>query len=189
MLDLLSRKVVGWEVHDDENADHASLVVRKASLAEGRGLTPLVLHSDNGNPMTGATMLSTLQKLGIASSFSRPGVSDDNAQAEAFFRTLKNRPGYASKGFKTLDDVRDWVMRFVRWYNTRHQHSALKFVTPAQRHQGTDIDIRDARKTLYEKAKAAKPERWRGSTRDWERLATVWLNPVRQENIVVNLAA
>jgi len=90
-------------------------------------------------------MLATLQKLGIASSFSRPGVSDYNAQAEAFFRALKYRPGYPSKGFKTLDDVRDWVMKFVRWYNTRHHHSALKFVTPAQRHQGTDIDILEAR--------------------------------------------
>lgn len=189
MLDLFSRKVVGWEVHDEETADHASLVVRKASLAEGRGLTPLVLHSDNGSPMKGATMLATLQKLGIASSFSRPGVSDDNAQVEAFFRSLKYRPGYPSKGFKTLDDVRDWVMNFVRWYNTRHQHSALKFVTPAQRHQGADIDILKARKALYEGAKAAKPERWRGPTRNWERPATVWLNPVRQENIKLKLAA
>ncbi len=89
MLDLFSRKVVGWEVYEEETAEHASRVIRKASLAEGRGLTPLVLHSDNGSPMKGATMLTTLQKLGIAPSFSRPGVSDDNAQAEAFFRTLK----------------------------------------------------------------------------------------------------
>ena len=189
MLDLYSRKVVGWEVHDEETADHASLVVRKASLAEGRGLAPLVLHSDNGSPMKGATMLATLQKLGIASSFSRPGVSDDNAQAEAFFRTLKYRPGYPSKGFKTLDDVRHWVMKFVRWYNTRHQHSALKFVTPIQRHEGADIVILEARKALYEKAKTAKPERWRGSTRHWERPATVWLNSVRQESESVKLAA
>jgi transposase InsO family protein len=136
ILDLFSRKVVGWEVHEEENAEHASWVIRKASLAEGRGLTPLVLHSDNGSPMKGATMLATLQKLGIAPSFSRPGVSDDNAHAEAFFRTLKYRPGYPSKGFKNLDEARDGSMKFVRGYNTRHQHSALKFVTPAQRPSG-----------------------------------------------------
>lgn len=189
MLDLFSRKVVGWEVYEEETAEHASRVIRKASLAEGRGLTPLVLHSDNGSPMKGATMLTTLQKLGIAPSFSRPGVSDDNAQAEAFFRTLKYRPGYPGKGFKTLDEVRDWVMKFVRWYNTQHQHSALKFVTPAQRHQGADIALLEARKALYEEAKAAKPERWRGSTRNWDRPGTVWLNPVRQEDAKSKLAA
>jgi transposase InsO family protein len=189
MLDLFSRKVVGWEVYEEETAEYASLVIRKASLAEGRGLTPMVLHSDNGSPMKGATMLATLQKLGIAPSFSRPGVSDDNAQAEAFFRTLKYRPGYPSKGFQTLDAVRDWVMKFVRWYNTRHQHSALKFVTPAQRHQGADIAVLQARKALYEEAKAANPERWCGPTRNWDRPATVWLNPVRQENTKLKLAA
>lgn len=90
MLDLFSRKVVGWEVYEEETAELASGVIRKASLAEGRGMTPLVLHADNGSPMKGATMLTTLQKLGIAPSFSRPGVSDDNAQAEAFFRDRKS---------------------------------------------------------------------------------------------------
>ena len=102
---------------------------------------------------------------------------------------MKYCPRFPSEGFKDLDDARGWAGRFVRWYNTRHQHSALKFVTPAQRHQGADIDILKARKALYEGAKAAKPERWRGSTRNWERPATVWLNPVRQENIKVKLAA
>ena len=189
MLDLFSRKVVGWEVHEEENAEHASVVVRKASLAEGRGLAPLVLHSDNGSPMKGATMLTTLHKLGIASSFSRPGVSDDNAQAEAFFRTLKYRPGYPGKGFKTLDAVRQWVLKFIRWYNTTHRHSALKFVTPAQRHQGADIAVLEARKALYETAKAAHPERWRGATRNWDRPDTVWLNPIRQEDKTVKKAA
>jgi putative transposase len=100
MLDLFSRKVVGWEVHDEESAEHASQVIRKASLAEGRSLAPLVLHSDNGSPMKGATMLTTLQKLGIAPSFSRPGVSDDNAQAEAFFRTPQIPPRLSGEGLQ-----------------------------------------------------------------------------------------
>ncbi len=80
-------------------------------------------------------------------------------------------------------------MNFVRWYNTQHQHSALKFVTPAQRHQGTDIAVLQARKALYEEAKAATPERWRGPTRNWDRPGTVWLNPVRQQNSVVKKVA
>ena len=188
MLDLFSRKGVVWEVHEAETAENASRLIRKASLAEGRGLTPLILHSDNGSPMQGASMLVTLQKLGMTMSLSCPGVSDDNAQAEAFFRTLKYRSGYPDKGFKTLEAVRVWVMKFVRGYNTRHQHSALKFVTPEQRHQGADIAILLARKTRYEQAKTVKPERWRGATRNWDRPATVWLNPVQQESWSVKMA-
>ena len=177
MLDLFSRKVVGWEVFAEENSACAAQVLRKASLAEKRGLEPLVLHSDNGSPMKGATMLATLQKLGIASSFSRPGVSDDNAQVEAFFRTLKYRPGYPTKGFLTLDAARQWVRKFVSWYNFEHRHSAIKFVTPAQRHGGEDVAVLLARDSLYQQAKAARPERWRGPTRDWSRPGVVCLNP------------
>ena len=182
VLDLYSRKVVGWEVFAEENSEQASQVIRKASLAEGRALKATVLHSDNGSPMKGATMLETLRKLGIATSFSRPGVSDDNAQVEAFFRTLKYRPGYPSKGFATIDAARHWIMHFVRWYNREHQHSALKFVTPEQRHTGADIAILNARRVLYEHAKRARPERWSGRTRNWDHCGVVWLNPVREES-------
>ncbi len=137
--------------------------MRKASLAEQRGLKPLVLHSDNGSPTKGATMLTTRQKLGIASSFSRPGVSDDNAQVEAFFRTLKYRPGYPAKGLQTLGAARQWVCSFVGWYNFEHRHSAIKFVTPVQRHRGEDVETLRARAQLYQQAKAARPKRWRAS--------------------------
>jgi transposase InsO family protein len=189
VLDLYSRKVVGWEVFAEENAEQAAQVIRKASLAEGRALKATVLHSDNGSPMKAATMLETLRKLGIAASFSRPGVSDDNAQVEAFFRTLKYRPAYPSKGFATVDAARRWVMHFVRWYNSEHQHSALKFVTPEQRHAGADIAVLSARHALYEKAKRAKPDRWSGRTRNWDHCAIVWLNPVRNEQRQSKLAA
>ena len=181
VLDLYSRKVVGWEVFAEENAEHASQVIRKASLAEGRALKATVLHSDNGSPMKAATMLETLRKLGIAPSFSRPGVSDDNAQVEAFFRTLKYRPAYPAKGFATIEAARSWVLKFVRWYNGEHRHSALKFVTPAERHSGVDIAVLRERKALYEKTKQARPERWSGPTRNWEHCSMVWLNPVREE--------
>jgi putative transposase len=189
VLDLYSRKVVGWEVFAEENAEQASQVIRKASLAEGRALKATVLHSDNGSPMKGATMLETLRMLGIAPSFSRPGVSDDNAQVEAFFRTLKYRPAYPAKGFATLEAARSWVLKFVRWYNGEHRHSALKFVTPAERHSGVDIAVLRTRKALYEKAKQARPERWSGATRNWEHCSMVWLNPVREEPSRHKLAA
>ena len=76
--DIYSRKIVGWEIHESESAAHASLLIRKTCLAEGVQPDQLVLHSDNGSPMKGATMLATLQKLGVVHSLSRPSVSDDN---------------------------------------------------------------------------------------------------------------
>ncbi|MCU7910333.1 MAG: DDE-type integrase/transposase/recombinase, partial [Candidatus Thiodiazotropha sp. (ex Lucinoma aequizonata)] len=69
VMDIYSRKIVGWEIHENETADHASLLIRKACLAEGISDQRLVLHSDNGSPMKGATMLATLQRLGVVPSF------------------------------------------------------------------------------------------------------------------------
>ena len=82
-------KIVGHEVHAAESAEQAALLMRKASLAEGLAGRKVVLHSDNGSSMKGATMLATLERLGITPSFSRPRVSNDNAYAESLFRTCK----------------------------------------------------------------------------------------------------
>jgi putative transposase len=135
MLDVFSRKIVGHEVHVAESAELASLLMRRASLAEGLAGRSLVLHSDNGSAMKGSTMLATLEQLGVAS-FSRPRVSNDNAYAESLFRTCKYRPDYPSKPFGSLEEARAWTQKFVRWYNQEYKHSGLKFVTPAQRHSG-----------------------------------------------------
>lgn len=178
--DIFSRKIVGWEVHPEELAEHASTLISKACLAEGIRGGQLVLHADNGSPMKGATMLATLQRLGIVPSFSRPSVSDDNPYSESLFRTLKYTPAYPRKPFDSLGAARRWVHRFVTWYNHEHRHSAIKYVTPAQRHDGLDSELLRQRKALYEAAKAAHPERWSGSTRNWERTNEVWLNPPKE---------
>lgn len=180
VLDVYSRKVVAHEVHSAESAEMASLLMRKASLAEGLAGRKVVLHSDNGSSMKGATMLATLEKLGIMPSFSRPRVSNDNAFAESLFRTCKYRPNYPSKPFGSIDEARQWTLSFVQWYNHQHKHSGLKFVTPAQRHDGRDALILSHRKDLYEAAKQRHPERWTGATRDWELSKEVWLNPERK---------
>ncbi len=146
ILDLYSRKIVAWEIHETEASDLAARLVHKACLAEGIGAQPLVLHSDNGSPMKGATMLETLHRLGITSSFNRPRVSNDNAYAESLFRTCKYRPDYPVNGFNTIDDARAWVLSFSHWYNTQHKHSGLKFTTPYQRHTGEAETILEHRK-------------------------------------------
>lgn len=177
ILDVFSRKIVGWEVFERESAEYAASVMHKAHLREGVGANDLVLHSDNGAPMKGATMLATLQRLGVVPSFSRPSVSNDNPYSEALFKTLKYCPEFPSKPFETLQEARHWVRRFTYWYNDQHRHSALKFVTPGQRHRGEDHAILQQRKQLYDTAKAQHPERWSGQTRNWTPDSTVMLNP------------
>ena len=191
-MDIYSRKIVGWEVYANESAEQAADVLRKARFAEALPLHhELVLHSDNGSPMKGATMLATMQKMGVVPSFSRPSVSNDNPFSESLFKTLKYVPNYPSKPFESLDEARMWVATFCKWYNHSHRHSGLKFVTPAQRHNGKDIVILERRTTVYEKARKMHPERWSRQIRNWNHDATVELNPVNRQsqNIEFRMAA
>ena len=128
--------IVGWAVHETESTDHATVLIERAAHAQGVPRRQLTLHADNGSPMKGQTMLAMLQWLGIAPSFSRPTVKDDNPYSEALFRTLKYRPQYPRGRFADIAAARGWVGRFVAWYNHEHLHSAIRFVTPADRHAG-----------------------------------------------------
>jgi len=179
ILDVYSRKVVGWEVFEAESAANASLVIQRAVLAEGLIDQPLVLHADNGSPFKGATLLETLRALNITPSYSRPRVSNDNAFAEALFRTCKYVPDYPGNGFQSLTAARRWVDGFVRWYNGEHRHSAIRFVTPDERHRGEDQAILAQRHALNQAARDRNPARWSGKTRNWDPIAVVSLNPER----------
>ncbi len=176
-LDLFSRKIVGWQVYEDESSVLASGIVRDICQREGVPRHQLTLHSDNGGPMKGATMLATLHSLGVRPSFSRPAVSNDNPYSESLFKTLKYRPDYPLKPFADVTAARQWVAGLVEWYNHAHRHSAIRFVTPAQRHAGLDGPLLEHRKAVYEAARHRHPQRWRGATRNWQRIQVVHLNP------------
>ncbi len=177
ILDVFSRKIVGWAVFAEERSAHAAALFEQTHRREGVDPQTLTLHSDNGAPMKGATMLATLQRLGVVPSFSRPGVSNDNPYSEALFKTLKYQPTFPNQPFEDLEHAHTWVGGFVDWYNEHHRHSALKFVTPGQRHRGEDQRILEDRARLYESARAQHPERWSGATRNWEPDTCVLLNP------------
>ncbi len=186
VLDIYSRMIVAWELHEEESADHASQLIHKACLRHSIGLLdrPLVLHSDNGSPMKGATMLSTLQRLGVVTSFSRPRVSNDNPYSESLFRTLKYRPNYPSQAFEGLEEGRSWVHEFVAWYNQAHKHSGLKFQTPQDRHEGLAENKAANRTLVYQQAKYRHPERWGSrATRSWVLPEDVWLNPENSDRV------
>jgi len=177
ILDVWSRKVVGWAVHEVQSDDLAAELVDATCARERVVRDQLALHADNGGAMKGKTMLAKLEQLGVVPSFSRPRVSDDNPFPEALFRTLKYRPFYPDKPFPLVDDARAWVASFVHWYNDDHQHSAIRFVTPSQRHVGHDVAILAHRVAVYRDARRRHPQRWTRSTRNWTPVSTVRLNP------------
>jgi transposase InsO family protein len=139
VMDVWSRRIVSWDVHDDESAECAAKLIQRICQESGLDPNGLVLHSDNGQAMRGHTLIATLQWLGITPSFSRPHVCNDNPYSEALFRTLKHTPAYPRLPFASCEAARQWVARFVTWYNTEHRHSAIRYVTPDQRHGGADL--------------------------------------------------
>lgn len=191
ILDVYSRKIVGWEVHETDSSDHAVALLRRTALAEGvhAMTTKPVLHGDNGATMKATMVLAMLHWLGIKPSYSRPRVSDDNSFIESLFRTAKYRPQFPASGFADLSEARRWVSEFVSWYNHAHRHSGIRYVSPAQRHAGLDRDLLAARHELYVKARAANPRRWSKHTRNWQPIDAVTLNPERDALISAAIAS
>jgi putative transposase len=172
--DIWTKEIVGWEIHETEDVEIASVLFRR--LQNKYKLRGIKLHSDNGNPMKGTTMIMTLYTLGVIPSFSRPRVSNDNPYIESLFKTLKYTAGYPGH-FKDLDHARVWMAEFVNWYNTEHRHSAIGFVTPNQRRSGEYKEIIKARNKTMEQARLLNPERWGKKIRIWDATEEIFLNP------------
>ncbi len=191
ILDVWSRKIMAAEVYREESMELASELFEATCRRHDLDPEGVVLHADNGGPMKGSTMLATLQNLGVVASFSRPRVSDDNPFSEALFRTMKYRPEFPSRPFASLEEAILWVEAFVRWYNTEHRHSAIRFVTPDERHYGRELEILNNRERVYERARRENPRRWSGATRNWTPVETVYLNPektVEEDNELLEAA-
>ena len=180
--DLFSRKIVGWQVFDRESAELASALLR--DICERQGIRPgqLTVHSDNGSPMKGETMLAAMQRLGVAHTRSRPAVSNDNPYVESTFRTLKYRPELPVRPFESVLAARRWVTDLAHWYNHEHRHSAIGFVTPAQRHAGLDRVLLEQRARVYALARQQHPQRWSAMPRQWAHVDAVYLNPDTPNN-------
>ena len=176
-LDVFSRKIVAWQIYPEESGANASAIVKDLCRREQITYGQVILHSDNGSSMKGATMLATLQALGVMPSGSRPAVSNDNPYSESLFKTLKYRPAYPLNPFAELATARTWATTLVQWYNHEHRHSAIRFVTPGQRHAGLDQAILTQRSAVYELARTRNPLRWKRATRNWQRIDLVHLNP------------
>ena len=133
--------------------------------------------------MRAATLESRLEELGVLRSFSLPRVSNDNPYSESLFRTVKYRPDNPRKPFGSKEQACQWVIAFVDWYNHRHRHSGIKFLTPHQRHCGQAVEISQRREEVYDQARQLHPRRWSRSTRCWRQPDLVWINKPTEEEI------
>jgi putative transposase len=175
-IDIFSRKIVGWEIHNEESGDLAAEMLQKIVLAENLSLKPPLLHSDNGAPMKSQVLRRKVEDLGVNLSYSRPRVSNDNPFSESLFGTLKMRPEFPKKSFESIEKAREWTASFTHFYNFHHKHSGIKYVTPVERHTGLDKEILRKRELVYQKARGKHPERWSGKSKNLDYIDEVFIN-------------
>ena len=173
IIDVFSRKIVGWTIQDSEDPEYARDLFNRAILSEG--CVPRFVHADNGGPMRGVTLQVFLQNLHVRLSYNRARVSNDNAYSESWFGTMKGHVSYP-KFFTTRTVAMQWFAQFVHRYNTIHMHSAIGYVTPQQRHSGRHKAILLRRHRTLCKAAQEHPERFVNGPRRMPFISKVYLN-------------
>jgi putative transposase len=161
LLDIFSRYVVGWLVAGAENAGLAKALIEETCAKYGIDRDTLTLHSDRGSPMRAKTTAELLVDLGVAASYSRPRVCNDNPFSESQFKTLKYRPEFPER-FDGIEHARTHLRRFFGWYNDEHRHSGIGFMTPAAVHFGHATAMQQQRAAVLAAAYRAHPERFKG---------------------------
>lgn len=178
ILDIYSRKVVGWRLALREGADIAEDLIRETTEREGIREGQLTLHADRGGPMIAGGVAELLVGLGVTKSHSRPRVSNDNPYSEAQFKTMKFRPDYPTR-FESALHASDWCRDFVAWYNTVHYHSGIGFLRPDDLHAGRHPAILQRRRATLDQARARHPERFRRPLALAEPPQRAWINQPR----------
>ena len=175
ILDIFSRKVVGWTLTERESARTAQRLIRRTLEREGVSRDQLTLHADRGGPMIAGDLAELLMGLGVRKSHSRPRVSNDNPYSEAQFKTLKYRPDYPQR-FESLTTARAWCRRFFSWYNTTHYHSGVAYLRPSDVHAGRHPEILQRRQVTLDQAYATNPRRFRRPPQAKRPPERAWIN-------------
>jgi transposase InsO family protein len=144
ILDIFSRRVVGWCVADAENTVLFKALFDDAFAKHDVPPGQLTLHADRGGPMMAKPTAFLLADLGVTKSHSRPHTSNDNPFSEAHFKTLKYQPEFP-KRFGCIEDARAFCRRFFTWYNQDHHHIGIGLMTPDQVHYGQADVVHAAR--------------------------------------------
>lgn len=181
ILDVWSRKVVGWMVAERESATLAVELIRQSCQREGISEKQLTVHADRGSSMRSKPVAFFLADLGVTKTHSRPYTSTDNPYSEAQFKTLKYQPEFP-ECFGSLQDARVFLRSYFDWYNHEHRHSGIGLVTPAQRHDGTDKTVYENRQDVMAAFYAKHPERFvKGIPVPPELPGEVWINKPDQD--------
>lgn len=162
IIDMYSRKVVGWSVHTKENGRFARDLFARTLTAEGIGEGQIIIHADRGKPMRSRTLRRLFNLLGVVASYSRPHTSNDNAYAESLFATFKNRVAFP-QFFASIEAAESYCDQFVAWYNDHHYHSGLDDMTPSMVHAGRHGEIFSNRNALLEEHRLQHPTRHGGT--------------------------
>lgn len=174
IIDMFSRKVVGWGVAAQESGALARKIFAHALEAEGVRADQLIVHADNGKPMRSRTLRALFTLLKVTASHGRPHTSNDNAYAESLFATFKGRVAYPDY-FRSLAAAREYCAAFFQWYNTEHLHSGLDYLTPIQVHTGAHHEVFARRNALLEAHRRSHPQRHGGKAKVYQIPETVRL--------------
>lgn len=177
IIDLFSRKVVGWMVADRESGDLAAQLIsetcRRENIVEGQ----LTIHSDRGPSMQSMTVVQLHAYLGVTKSNSRPYVSNDNPFSESQFKTLKYHPGYPDR-FACLQECLSYFRLFFGWYNHEHRHSGIEYLTPEVVHSGQAEEVLESRYQVLLTSYEQNPTRFSAGPPRRRRLPkAVYINP------------
>ena len=180
VMDVYSRKVVGWMVAYRESATLAVELIRQCCQREGINRDQLTVHADRGSSMRSKPVAYLLADLGVTKTHSRPYTSTDNPFSESQFKTLKYQPDFPER-FGSIQDARAFLVRYFDWYNHEHRHSGIGLVTPAQRHSGEDKIVYGERQAVLAAFHQQHPERFvRGAPAPPELPGEVWINKPEQ---------
>jgi putative transposase len=177
IIDIFSRRVVGWCVADAESAVLFKALFNDTIAKHNVPAGQLTLHADRGGQMKAKATALLLADLGVTKSHSRPHTSNDNPFSESHFKTLKYQPSFPAC-FGCIEDARQFCRAFFGWYNQAHHHASLGLMTPDQVHYGQANDIHAARQIILDRAFKDYPERFVNKPPTPPAKPTaVWINP------------
>ena len=177
IIDIFSRRVVGWCVADRESATLFTALFNDAIAKHSVPPGQLTLHADRGGPMRAKTTALMLADLGVTKSHSRPHTSNDNPFSESHFKTIKYQPQFPQR-FGCIQDAKAFCRNFFDWYNQEHHHAGIGLMTPDQVHYGQADAIHAARQNTLDGAFNRNPERFvRKEPQPPAKPTATWINP------------
>ena len=181
IIDIFSRRVVGWHVADTESAALFKPLFQDSVAKHGVVPGELTLHADRGPSMTAKATAFLLADLGVTKSHSRPYTSNDNPFSESHFKTLKYQPQFPNR-FGCIQDAKTFCRHFFTWYNRDHHHLGIGLMTPDQVHYGQADKIYAARQMILNQAFQLNPDRFVNRPPQPPLKPTaVWINPPNRE--------